>query len=394
MSSSSRLRKLFPPLFFLCLTSCAGFRDQDNIKPSSLPIVKQSLTIEQLWSTSVGKGVGKFYSRLQPAYLDGKVYVADRRGTVAALSLKGGQVVWQNNLQKKVKSGNDKSLLLSGGITLARDILLIGNEKAELIALRSSDGRELWRAPCEGEIIAAPIRDGERVIVNTNEGVVHSFNLADGAPLWQFEFEVPLLALRGSSRPALSDDGIVVVGGKDGQLAAIVADHGNPIWQDQIFKPKGKTEVSRLNGVVAAPLIADSTIFAAGYNGNLVALDLYSGQAAWQCSIGSATDFIRHGNVIYIVDQEDKVIAVDARSGLELWRQGALTNRQLTAPVISNGRLVVGDQQGYLHWLNLTDGSFVAQKKVDASGLYVAPLVVEGKLLVQARSGKIYCLKD
>jgi outer membrane protein assembly factor BamB len=51
---------------------------------------------------------------------------------------------------------------------------------------------------------------------------------------------------------------------------------------------------------------------------------------------------------------------------------------------------VTGDAEGYLHWVNTTDGRFVAQQEVDSSGFLSAPMVAGDKLVIQARGGKVY----
>ena len=93
---------------------------------------------------------------------------------------------------------------------------------------------------------------------------------------------------------------------------------------------------------------------------------------------------------IYLVDQKDNILALSTDGGKDLWTQSKLLHRNLTPPTLFNGYLVVGDSEGYLHWINTTDGHFVAQHKVDSSGFLSAPVVAGDKLLIQARGGKVY----
>jgi outer membrane protein assembly factor BamB len=83
-------------------------------------------------------------------------------------------------------------------------------------------------------------------------------------------------------------------------------------------------------------------------------------------------------------------MALDMQNGTTQWTQSDLQYRNLTSPVLFDGYLVVGDAEGYLHWLNSDDGRFVAQSKVDSSGLQATPVVAGGKLLIQARNGEVY----
>ncbi|MGQ7111573.1 outer membrane protein assembly factor BamB family protein, partial [Escherichia sp. TWPC-MK] len=111
-----------------------------------------------------------------------------------------------------------------------------------------------------------------------------------------------------------------------------------------------------------------------------------------QRELGSVNDFIVDGNRIYLVDQNDRVMALTIDGGVTLWAQSDLLHRLLTSPVLYNGNLVVGDSEGYLHWINVEDGRFVAQQKVDSSGFQTEPVAADGKLLIQAKDGTVYSI--
>ncbi|VTM51705.1 outer membrane protein YfgL [Klebsiella quasipneumoniae] len=80
-----QLRKLLLPglLSVTLLSGCSLFNsEEDVVKMSPLPTVENQFTPSTSWSTSVGDGIGEFYSNLHPAFADGVVYAADRKGTV------------------------------------------------------------------------------------------------------------------------------------------------------------------------------------------------------------------------------------------------------------------------------------------------------------------------
>jgi outer membrane protein assembly factor BamB len=51
---------------------------------------------------------------------------------------------------------------------------------------------------------------------------------------------------------------------------------------------------------------------------------------------------------------------------------------------------VVGDFEGYLHGLSLEDGSLAARIKLDGGAIRVAPMELNGGLLVLTRGGELY----
>lgn len=170
---------------------------------------------------------------------------------------------------------------------------------------------------------------------------------------------------------------------------------GQIAWQQYISQIRGATEIDRLHDINMTPVIDinSGAIFAIAYNGDLVAMDMRSSQIIWKRDLGSVNDIIVANDIIYLVDQNDRVLAIRKSDGVTVWAQDALLHRNLTAPAIYDGYLVVGDGEGYLHWLDTQDGQFVAQNKVDSSGLRSRPVIAGDKLLIQAKDGTIYLIE-
>ncbi|MFC0225072.1 outer membrane protein assembly factor BamB [Serratia aquatilis] len=373
------------------LSGCSLFGgEEDVVTMSPLPKVENQFTPNKVWSTSVGNGIGEYYSHLRPAYQDNTVYAADRYGVVKALDLTDGKEKWKVDLsEKKSFFASNQSALLSGGLTVSGSNVYIGSERAVVFALNTQDGNVAWQTKVAGEAISRPVVADGMVLIHTTNGQLQALNEADGAIKWTVNLDTPTLSLRGESAPAVAF-GAAVVGGDNGRVSAVLMQQGQLIWQQRVSQPSGATEIDRLNDIDTTPVIVDNVVYALGYNGNLTALDLRSGQIIWKRDMGSVNDFIVDAGRIYVVDQTDRIVASNAEGGAKVWEQNDLLHRNLTPPVLYNGYLVVGDSQGYLHWVNTTDGRFVAQQQVDSSGFLSAPIVAGDKLLIQARGGKVY----
>ncbi|SLM62130.1 MULTISPECIES: outer membrane protein assembly factor BamB [Dickeya] len=373
------------------LSGCSLFdREEDVVKMSPLPQVNSQFTPAKVWSRSVGGGTGEFYSNLRPAWQDNRVYAADRHGMVKALDLNSGEEKWRADLSQKTGLlSSNVPALLSGGVSVSGNHVYVGSERAQLFALNADDGSVLWQTKVAGEVLSRPVISDGVVLVHTSNGMLQALGESDGAIKWTVNLDMPALSLRGESAPVAAF-GAAIVGGDNGRVSAVMINQGQLIWQQRISQPGGATEIARLNDVDTTPVVAGDVVYALGYNGNLTALDLRSGQVSWKREIGSVNDFIVDGSRIYLVDQDDRVVALNTSGGVVVWKQGDLLHRNLTAPVLYNGYLVVGDAEGYLHWIDTVDGRFVSQQKVDSSGLLSKPVVASDKLLVQAKGGEVY----
>ena len=73
------------------------------------------------------------------------------------------------------------------------------------------------------------------------------------------------------------------------------------------------------------------------------------------------------------------------------WRQDKLANRALSAPALAGNFIAVGDFEGYVHWLNKDDGSFVARRASDGGRVAVTPQALsDNAVLVQTAKGGLY----
>ena len=389
-----QLRKLLLPglLSVTLLSGCSLFSgEEDVVKMSPLPTVENQFTPSTAWDVSVGSGIGDFYSNLHPAYADSVVYAADRKGTVKAVNADDGKEVWSVNLSEKDGWFSRKPALLSGGLTVSGGHVYVGSEKAQVYALDAGDGSIVWQTTAAGEVLSRPTASDGLVLVHTSNGQLQALDENSGVVKWTVNLDMPALSLRGESAPAVAY-GAAIVGGDNGRVSAVLMQQGQLIWQQRISQATGTTEIDRLSDVDTTPVIVNGVVYALAYNGNLTALDLRSGQILWKRELGSVNDFIVDGNRIYIVDQNDRILALTTDGGVTLWTQSDLLHRLLTAPALYNGSLVVGDSEGYMHWVNPEDGRFEAQQKVDSSGFLTEPVIADGKLLIQAKDGTVYAI--
>ncbi|ATF10310.1 Outer membrane protein YfgL [Candidatus Enterovibrio altilux] len=347
-----------------------------------MPVIDSEFIPISLWSSKVGNGIGKYFSHLTLAFAYEKVFSADRDGTVSGIDVNNGKVLWSVNL------GKDVPALISGGITASYSRLYLGTETGDLIALDEKTGNIVWHVKTGGEILSKPLADAGVIVVNFSHGVLAAYEADTGKERWRILNEVPNLTLRGDSSP-VSISGGVFWGMANGRLGAAFIENGNIIWQQTIASPKGAREIHRIVDVDATPVIYDSLLYAVGYNGSLVAIDLRSGHQIWQRPYSSSTDILVVSNYLFLVTNKDHVVAVNVHNGTEIWSNNKLEYRQLTPPVAISGYIVVGDSEGYLHWLDPKSGEFIAQQQLNNSGIAVAPVLVDDGYIVVTRDGNV-----
>jgi outer membrane protein assembly factor BamB len=372
-----RLLTLFPLLLLLggCTTVSGWLVGEDNAEPPSpLEAFQAERSVTTLWSTDVGDGVDDQAIRLLPAVGGGRVYMADANGLVMALNAENGREVWRRDLDASV----------SGGVGLGEGLVLVGTADAEVIALDAGDGNERWRAKVSSEVLAAPQAAEGRVVVQSIDGKLWGLGAADGARIWIYDRGIPVLTLRGTSSPVLAR-GAAIAGFATGRLVAVLLEKGDVAWERSIAIPRGRSEIERMVDIDAEPVVMGDTVYVVTYQGRVASLNLFSGETRWEREMSSYSGLGANDRMVFVTDANDLVWGLEERRGSALWRQDKLRARRLTAPVVVDGAVAVGDFEGYLHWMSSGDGHFLARNRLDDRKVSV--LVSDGDTLYAAGAG-------
>jgi outer membrane protein assembly factor BamB len=92
---------------------------------------------------------------------------------------------------------------------------------------------------------------------------------------------------------------------------------------------------------------------------------------------------------VYGADEAGNVNAFTREAGTSLWRNNSLANRRLTAPRALGRSIVVGDYQGYIHFLSREDGALMARLPTDGSPILGNPVVAGSNLIFQTQAGTV-----
>ncbi|RTR34447.1 outer membrane protein assembly factor BamB [Shewanella atlantica] len=375
----------------LGLLSACSSSDVEEEPISPLPEIEASVFPEVSWTATVGNGVGDYYSRLRPTVRYDKLYVADRYGEVTAFDEKTGEKVWSQDFSSAFKDNilaKNKGAKLAAGVTAARNMVFIGGESGILGALDAETGETIWSVIAGGELLSAPSVGEDVVVVNTSSGTLEAFNVDDGEKQWAYESKLPNLTLRGTGSASYESGGFFV-GTADGKIAVVIKNNGQAAWEQAIYTPKGGNEFTRMADIDMKPLIIGENLYAVSFNGNLVSMEVRTGRVVWTRKYSSFHELADSGVNLFLVDDHSRIYSVDRRSGLESWSNTELTNRNLTSAAVFKDYIVVGDFEGYLHFINKSTGTLAGRIQIDSSGLFSQPLVEGDNIYVQTRDGKV-----
>ncbi|MDD2724646.1 MAG: outer membrane protein assembly factor BamB [Methylovulum sp.] len=356
---------------------------EDNADPPhALVEYTPEIKIDVRWKESVGDGADEQMLKLVPAIGSARIIAADRNGIVQARDLISGDEIWE------VKTG----LPFSAGPGVGRNTAILGTSDAEVVALSADNGSQLWKIKVSSEVLAVPVVANGIVVVHTADGKVIAINESTGAKLWSYEVNVPALSIRGSATPVIIEDK-VISGYDNGKLMALQLKDGKYIWESSVAVPKGRSEVERLVDLDTDPLEAAGTVYIAAYHGGVSAISEVDGEVVWRNeSVSSYTGLSNDWRYLYLSDTESDVWQLDLRSGSSLWKQKDLHQRRTSAPAVYDHYVVVGDFEGYVHWLSTIDGHQLGRVQISDSPIEAKPVVVDNTVYVYAKDGTLAAL--
>jgi outer membrane protein assembly factor BamB len=373
-----RIAALLALTLAITLGGCAGRSKDTSEPPAELTSFEATLDVQRVWSTKVGGKSERLRLGLRPATDGARIYAGAYDGQVSSFDVASGDRVWTV----------ETDLRLTAGPGYGDGVLAFGTADGELLVLDATTGEERWRQPVGSEVLAAPAVGSGVLAVRSVDGRLRGFSVTNGATLWTVEQSLPALTLRGNTAPRVSGP-IVVCGFNNGRVGAYQIANGDPVWEVAIANPTGRSELERLVDVSAGLTIVGNDVYVAGYHGRAVGIDLSTGIVLWQQELSSYAGLGADLNSVYVTNDFDAVVALDREGGTQLWRQDALRLRDLTAPTRYANTLVVGDYEGYLHWLSPDDGSFLARSKAAGDRITAAPLVVGQNVYVQGDDGTL-----
>lgn len=360
----------------LLLSGCASFRGTltgvgvDNTpNPSPLTKVAQEVRVKPVWMISAGSSMGPDAIKLGPIVTDNIVFTADPRGGVTATNPRNGKRVWWTNTRAPITSGP----------TIREGLVVVGTNDGRVFALRETNGSILWHANVSNAVLAAPQIGQGRVIVKTIDGKLLALDAQSGQQLWTYDHGAPIMVMRRDNSPQIFGNEVITAF-TDGKLAAFNLSQGQLLWEKPISTVSGISQIDQMVDVLADPIISRGVIYLATYQGQVFAMNAFTGNLLWQNNDSACgyTNMTLGWGLLFATDVQDHIKAFDLETGNLVWEQPLLAYRHLSPMVIIGSRFVVGDYAGYLHWFAQQDGHYAGRTLVENGVRITAPSTLLG----------------
>ena len=378
MNTLQRAMRLGCLLLVTTLASCSMFSSKKpRVEPAPLVNFKPSLTVRTLWQADLGRAGTPF---LAPAFTDGKVYAAGSDGKVVALDAASGRQVWSVTVDADI----------AAGVGADTATVVVASARGTVFAFDAATGKQRWKVKASTEVLSAPAVGSGVVVVRSMDNKIVAYDVESGERRWVVQRTAPALVLRAAPGIVIND-GVAFIALPAGRLLAINTATGTARWDAPVAEPRGATELERVADVSGVPALLGREVCATAYQGRIACVDTGNGSLRWarefSADVGPAMD----QRYVFAADELGSLAGFSRDTGGSLWRSTALRGRGLSAPVSFGRAVVVGDKEGYLHFLSREEGAMLARTSVGAQ-VRAAPVVTGANLVVQTVEGKLIAL--
>jgi outer membrane protein assembly factor BamB len=342
-------------------------------------------------------------------------------GLLACIDAETGKPHWQVT---QVAGDVLRPFFSSPALTRDGKYLLIGqglhaDSDCSLLCFEAATGRFRWAVKTALHIESSPAIFGDLAVVGvgaiegkdgravSDPGYVMAVRISDGKELWRQPVNDP------ESSPAIDADGMIYIGsGFNGN--AVVALRGDSedklrerkldriVWRTALAQPV--TSAVTLMGDLVIVGAGDGNIVQSNQNahGTVAALDRKTGDIRWQTPFDDAVLGViaGRGDTLICPSRTGEVTALSLKDGRVLWRSRISGKAPVLAGCACTGqRIYAVSSDGYLAVLAPQDGKVLGKTYLNdhakpGSGLSLSsPTVMGGRVIVGSETGGLRCFE-
>lgn len=351
---------------------------QPGGEPSNAPgHLALSGGLKRAWAADAGAGSSsKGKLTASPVVYGGRVFTLDAEAKVTAFSTSGGSAIWRVSLapeNERAEAG------YGGGLALDNGRLYVATGFGTVVALDPGTGKQLWTKNIGVPVRASPTAVNDKVFVVTTDGHVFALAGLDGGELWTYRGIPERTSIVSNPSPAV-ENGVVVVPYPSGELVALRADDGTPVWTESLARTGSLSPLASLSDA-ARPAVAGGVVYAVGHGGRLIATEIKSGERLWSLNLAGTQAPVIAGDTLFVVDTTGQLHAITRRDGKVIWTVKLPGSSTWSGPTLAGNHLWLVSNNGQLVGVDPMTGRIATQQNLDAP-VYIAPVVADGRMYV------------
>lgn len=391
------------------LAEGAGLPEIVNLNTASMPGLnaghaggnpRLQAPLTKSWSSKIAKGGTPLTELAQPVIGDGRVYTVAPDGTVSAVDVKNGAVIWTVSIEN---ISDDPLPGIGGGLALSPEGLVVHAGGQTLSLLDPATGEVVWSI-----VQPIPFRGGptvvgsDRVAVTDLDGNMTVYLLVSGEALWVHLGIAAGTVLFGAPAPAFAN-GEIVLAGAGGEVSYFDAAGGELLWTDSVASLMPRTPIQNLGDVRGHPVHDGGLIFVVGQSGRMIAFSGRNGLPVWERAIAGLEMPWVAGETVFVLSLDGRLFAIRREDGVIRWvseLDGAVPLDVIVSenppryfgPVVAGDRVYVVSQAGTLLAFD-PDSGLELERLSLGQQVRTPPQVAAGRMFLVTDSGMLIAVE-
>jgi outer membrane protein assembly factor BamB len=355
-----------------------------NNSPGHLAL---TASIKVAWTADAGTGSSK-YGKISasPIAFGGKVFTLDAAGTVSAFSISGGAQVWRTSLKPEGEKVAEKGY--GGGIASDGGRVFAATGYGTIVALDGASGKQLWEKSIGVPFRTSPTVANGRVVAVAMDGEVVCLSTDDGNENWRYRGVDEKASIISNASPAIEGN-LAIVPFTSGDVVGLNLATGQAVWTENLSRTRSASSLTSMTDA-ARPVIDNGTVFAVGHAGRMIASTL-RGERLWQLSVPGVQQPVVSGDSVFVVNTQGQLLAITRRGGKVQWSAKLAGSTIWSGPVLAGGKLWLASSTGSLVAVEATTGKVVSTQEL-GQPVYIAPIVAGNRMFVLTDKAKLISL--
>jgi outer membrane protein assembly factor BamB len=376
---------------------------QFRIGPESNAVVAGDL--HTAWRTETGGQISA-----SPTMVDGTLYVGNNNGSLYALNVETGEILWVAQVPNPLMSAPliyDDLVIVGEGDPTSRtsspsEPVMVGEGPSALIAFDRLSGQLRWQTPLSGSAMPTPAIVAGILVHHDGAGWINGLDPATGEK--RYARSIGSMASMTAMLP-VGDGDFITAGVGSNAVWRLHADGGSLVWRSPFSKGASGigdcppvSDGTRVFCDYVSPVLPDtSTVIGDLTVERVYALDVSSGVPVWDVALESGSLPIRNEAAIPLLADGLLYLgsslapwmhAIDASTGMLAWETRTRGPVKGGAVAVA-GIVYFGDLGGYLWALDAKTGRVVGNKQMHTPFNVGSPIVVGKTLVIGSDSGSV-----
>lgn len=359
-------------LTYYTLISLVGCSTNIEQKKPNLITEINVLNVNLSWSLNIGKI--NFPLVINPN--GSKITTINSEGVFSSFDSKTGVELSHENLNSQITAGVGSDNNFSSAINNYNELITTDNAK------------KIWRQQLPAQSFTAPLIAGSRVFTLTADNSVTAFDAKTGQKIWGYQRPAEPLVLRQSGVLTAVDNTLVV--NFSGRLVGFNPENGTIRWESTIATSRGANDIERLIDIVGKVGRDGDIVCVRAFQTAVGCINTARGSILWKKSAVGSVGLDMDDKYVFGAESDGKIIAWHRADGERAWVSDQLRYRNLSAPLVVGRSVVVGDENGEVHFLSRENGTHLARLTTDGSAVVGTPILAAGTLIVATKNGGIF----